>query len=176
MVEAAAHAYRVLVQVAVSGGGLAGVHDAGTTALYGADVAVGVAGDAAHALQEVQGSPLRPQDAPRRALDAGHVIAGGQSGAVGKQSVDLQHFIDALENGCADVQPGQYPVVLGSDHPHGPDIVRHQVLGRGIVEYLVFRQCGVDEAVDLGRQLAHLNVSFGPDLHPADEEGIPCVA
>ena len=46
-------------------GSLAGVYDAGLAAFYGLYILIGIAGYAAHPLQEVQGDTLGPKDAAR---------------------------------------------------------------------------------------------------------------
>ena len=77
MVVAAAGADGVFVEVAVSGGGFAGVHDAGAGALNRGHVAVGQSGDAAHSLHKVEGDALRLEYRRRRAGYAGDGVAGG---------------------------------------------------------------------------------------------------
>ena len=83
MVVAAAGADGVFVEVAVSGGGFAGVHDAGAGALHRGHIAVGQGSDAAHPLHKVEGDALRLEDRGGRAGYAGDGVAGGQRGAVG---------------------------------------------------------------------------------------------
>ena len=83
------NAHGVLVQGAESGGGLAGVDDAGARALHSLDVFGGLGGYAAHALQDVEGQPLSPQDDVGRRGDCGDDLPGGERGAVFDEDMSL---------------------------------------------------------------------------------------
>ena len=143
----------VLVQVAVSRCGLAGVHDPGPRSFDGADIAVGQTCDPAHALHEVEGDALRPQDTARRPGHAGDAVTWRQECAVFQQCLQLQLGLDPPEHRQANLNAGQHPMCLGPQHAHSPDLSRHHSFGRGVVECLVLGNRRVDQGVDFGGEL-----------------------
>ena len=155
VVVAPSHAHGILVQVTMTRSSLAGVHDAGLAAFDGLDVLVGIAGDAAHPLQEVQSDPLGPQDTAGVAFYPRQIGSWSEGGAVGQQHLGVQAGIDALEDGLAYFYPGQHPISFGSNHADGLDSLGDQGMGGRVVESLVFRQRSVDQVVDFRGQLTH---------------------
>ena len=89
VVVAAADAHGIFVQGAESGGGLAGVDNAGAGAIHSLDVFGGLGGYAAHPLQNVEGQPLSSQDDVGGRGDCCDDLAGSERGAVFDEDMSL---------------------------------------------------------------------------------------
>ena len=75
VVPCSAHANGVFIQQPESRRCLAGVHDASSGPFGQLDVAGGFRGYAAHALEEIYGCTLCPQNGSRLAVDEGQVVS-----------------------------------------------------------------------------------------------------
>src|SRR5256712_13772717 len=153
--DAAAHLDRVLFQKAQPWGGAAGIEDSGLGSLYGVGKLGGLAGDPRQVLQEVQGSPFRPQDTDRRAGNAGHELAAGERHAIGGTRLEADVLVDQLEDALEDRQAGEDALLVGQQLAAGLDLAGEERLGGEIAVTDVLGERLLDQLVHRAHRKAH---------------------
>ncbi len=126
MVHAAAAAHRVFFKRAQTRRGFARAADFRLGVGDGLRIVRGQRGHAAQASEKVQRHPLRRQNAPRGALDAGDDGAGGEMIAVAGQGLEGQGGIDQFERLFRQIEPGQHARLFPrGDHGAGAGFGRN---------------------------------------------------
>src|ERR1700694_370260 len=146
---------RVLLEESEARRGPTRVQDAGLGALDRVGELGGLAGDPREMLQEVQGRPLRPEHADRRAGDARHQLAAGERHAVGRAWLEGDALVDQLEHSLEDRQAGQDTFLVGDQLAAGLDLSGEQRLGGEIAVTDVLRERLLDQLVDGTHREAH---------------------
>jgi hypothetical protein len=152
VVVATAHAHGVFLEIALAGGGLAGVQDTDARAFHcqhETPCGVGYAGEVA---DEVHDDPFGLQQDRCRGQDAGHLAAALHGIAVVRQEghggVGAAH---AFEDDAGQGQPGHEGVLLGHDGRAQQGRGREEGLGGQVPAVLLQRQ--VHQAVEHGQAL-----------------------
>ena len=137
VIVAPAHPHRVFVQVAVARGGLAGIDDAGAAPFYGPHVAVGIAGDAAHALcmkfrAMRSARRMLPAEPSTRAMSSPG--AERVSPSAGQGRVQQGQGSTRLNTAAGHVLSRQHSHRLGPQHAHTGNVRRDEQTRGGVVE------------------------------------------
>ena len=140
VVDAAADTHGVFFQLPHAGGGLAGIDDTRPGSGHRRDIARGEGGDAAQALEQVQGHPFAHQQFGRTAAYRGDQCAfRGQCSL--RQAGDKLHIgIKAFENLFGDEQPGKSHLLFGDQAGRSPAISGDQRLRGDVAGMDVFEQ------------------------------------
>lgn len=134
----AAQAHRLALEEAHAGRGLAGADQARPGALQHAGDPRRVGGDAAHALQVVEGHALCLKQGAHVGKDRGQVLAARHRGAVLHQALNAGCGVYELECALKDGKPRHHAVLLADElhaagtglrhDRHGADVAKGHVL------------------------------------------------
>ncbi|HUF08230.1 MAG TPA: hypothetical protein VMO47_02840, partial [Rhodothermales bacterium] len=120
----------VLVEMAETGRGLAGVVDPGLRPPYGVDVSARRGGDARGALEEVQRGALAGEQRHDRRAGLGDDPAGLDRRPLLHEPVEPARIVELGKGDRREVEPGDHPLPLADEHRHaavGP--IEHRLAG-----------------------------------------------
>ena len=133
VVGAAAQTHGVLLEDAHAGSGFPGVQQGGVGALQQVGHGPGVGGDAAEALQVVQGGALTGEQHPDVALHCGHVLAGNHMVAVLHVEDHFGLGVQQGEDPLKDLQTGDDAVLLADQIHLAGLCLRHDGVGGDVL-------------------------------------------
>ena len=136
-----------LFQSAPAGSGLAGIEQAAGGGAHGLDVVVGEGGDAAEALEEIEGGAFAAEQGAGGAGDFHDGIAGQEGIAVFPQGLDAEVVVEKLEDGGGDGHAGEDAGLFGNDAGVAAGVCGDEELCGDIPVSNVFLQCHANEGL-----------------------------
>jgi hypothetical protein len=130
--------------------GFAGIPDLDRVRFDGLDVAARLCGDAAEALEEIQGGALGGEQAARASGGFEQDAALLEGLTVADEDFDLDIGIDLVKNGLHDFHARDDSGLAGHNLRAGARLCRDEVFGGHVTRADVFGDGGVDESESAG--------------------------